>query len=84
MIMTVHEHDVFIRMPQRVCLMLSGHTHGGQVQLLWGAPSRYGNRFAYGHARDEGRDLIVSAGIGPSNLPIRFGIPPEIVRVELG
>lgn len=86
-IMMAHEPDVFARMPDRVALTLSGHTHGGQVRLLgWSpiVPSRYGNRYAYGHVREGGRDLIVSAGIGTSQLPIRFGIPPEILLVELG
>lgn len=86
-IMMAHEPDAFARMPDRVTLMLSGHTHGGQVRLLGWAPivpSRYGNRYAYGHVRENGRDLVVSGGIGTSQLPIRFGIPPEIVLIELG
>lgn len=86
-IMMAHEPDIFAEMPDRVSLTLSGHTHGGQVRLLgWSpiVPSRDGNRFAYGHVREEGRDLIVSAGIGTSKLPIRFGIPPEILLIELG
>lgn len=86
-IMMAHEPDVFARMPDRVTLTLSGHTHGGQVRFLGWAPivpSRYGGRYAYGHVREEGRDLVVSGGIGTSQLPIRFGIPPEIVLIELG
>lgn len=86
-ILMAHEPDIFARMPDRVGLTLSGHTHGGQVRLLGWAPivpSRYGNRYAYGHVREEGRDLIVSAGIGTSQLPIRFGIPPETLLIELG
>ena len=62
-------------------LMLSGHTHGGQVRLFgWSpvVPSRYGNRFAYGHVREH-CDLIVSGGLGCSIMPVRFGVPPEIV-----
>ena len=47
-------------------------------------PSRYGNRYAYGHVREEGRDIIVSGGLGCSILPVRFGVPPEITVVELG
>jgi len=27
---------------------------------------------------------VVSGGIGPGKLPIRFGVPPEIVIIELG
>ncbi|PZO01214.1 MAG: metallophosphoesterase [Hyphomicrobiales bacterium] len=86
-IMMAHEPDVFAHVPDRVSLTLSGHTHGGQVRLFGWAPivpSRYGNRYAYGHVREAGRDLVVSAGIGTSQLPIRFGIPPEIVLIELG
>jgi predicted MPP superfamily phosphohydrolase len=86
-ILMAHEPDIFARMPARVSLTLSGHTHGGQVRFLGWAPivpSRYGNRYAYGHVREDGRDLVVSGGIGTSQLPIRFGIPPEIVLIELG
>jgi predicted MPP superfamily phosphohydrolase len=86
-IMMIHEPDAFARMPARVGLTLAGHTHGGQVRLFgWSpiVPSRYGNRYAYGHVRQDGRDLIVSGGIGTSKLPIRLGVPPEILLVELG
>ena len=74
-------------MPSRVSLTLSGHTHGGQVQFFGYAPmvpSRYGNRFLYGHVVEDDRHLIVSGGLGCSILPVRFGVPPEIVMVELG
>ena len=47
-------------------------------------PSRYGARFAYGHVVEEGRHMIVSGGLGTSIVPARLGVPPEIVRVELG
>lgn len=46
-------------------------------------PSRYGNRFAYGHVREQS-DLIVSGGLGTSIAPVRFGVPPELVVIELG
>jgi predicted MPP superfamily phosphohydrolase len=82
-----HEPDIFPKVPGRVALTLSGHTHGGQLRLFgWSpvVPSRYGNRYAYGHVHEEGRSLVVSGGIGCSILPIRFGVPPEITLVELG
>lgn len=85
-ILLAHEPDIFPKVPGRVCLTLSGHTHGGQVRLFgWSpvVPSRYGNRFAYGHVVEEGRHLVVSGGIGCSILPVRFGMPPEITVVEL-
>jgi uncharacterized protein len=85
-VMLAHEPDIAARMPERVSLTLSGHTHGGQVRLAgWSpvVPSRYGNRYAYGLVREKS-DLIVSGGLGCSILPIRLGVPPEIVLVKIG
>lgn len=84
-ILLAHEPDIAVRVPERVSLLLSGHTHGGQVRLFgWSpvVPSRYGNRFAYGHMR-ETCDIVVSGGLGCAIAPIRFGMPPEIVLVSL-
>jgi predicted MPP superfamily phosphohydrolase len=86
-ILLAHEPDVFPRVPDRVALTLSGHTHGGQVRLLGYSPmvpSRYGNRYAYGHVVEDNRHLIVSGGLGCSILPVRIGCPPEIVVVDVG
>jgi len=87
-ILLAHEPDIFVDVPDRVSLTLAGHTHGGQIKLplippYW-APSEYGARFAYGHIVEQGRHLIVSGGLGCSNVPLRLGVPPEILRVELG
>jgi predicted MPP superfamily phosphohydrolase len=85
-ILLAHEPDIMVRVPERVALVLSGHTHGGQVRLFgWSpvVPSRYGNRFAYGHVREQ-CDLIVSGGLGCSIAPFRFGVAPEIVLVTIG
>lgn len=82
-----HEPDLFVNIPDRVSLTLSGHTHGGQVRLFgWSpvTPSQFGNRFAYGHIVEDGRHLVVSAGLGCSRIPVRFGMPPEITVVDLG
>ena len=84
-ILMAHEPDVMVRVPGRVSLVLSGHTHGGQVRFFGWAPvvpSRYGQRYAYGHVREQ-CDLIVSGGLGCSGLPLRFGMPPEIVVVDI-
>jgi predicted MPP superfamily phosphohydrolase len=87
-ILMVHEPDIFTQVPERVSLTLAGHTHGGQIRvpLIWPSfvPSSYGARFAYGHIQEGGRDLIVSGGLGTSLLPLRLGMPPEIVRIDLG
>ncbi len=86
-ILMAHEPDVFVRMPDRVSLTVSGHTHGGQVRMLGYAPvvpSRYRNRYAYGHVVERNQHLVVSGGLGCSIAPIRFGVPPEIVLMEVG
>ena len=85
-ILLAHEPDIAMRVPGRVALQLSGHTHGGQLRLFgWSpvVPSRYGGRFAYGHTRTN-CDVIVSSGLGCSIMPFRLGVPPEIVLVTLG
>ncbi len=82
-----HEPDLFVDVPDRVSLTLSGHTHGGQVNLLGYAPvsnSGYGQRFVYGHIVENDRHLVISGGLGCSVLPVRFGSPPEITVLELG
>jgi predicted MPP superfamily phosphohydrolase len=86
-LLLAHEPDVFPTVPARISLTLSGHTHGGQVRLFGYAPvvpSRYGNRYAYGHVVEDGRHLVVSGGLGCSTVPVRLGMPPEIVVVDLG
>jgi predicted MPP superfamily phosphohydrolase len=86
-VLLAHEPDIFPKVPERVSLTLSGHTHGGQVRLFGYSPrvpSRFGNRFAYGHIVENNRHLIVSGGLGCSVLPVRIGVPPEVVMVEVG
>jgi uncharacterized protein len=86
-ILLAHEPDIFPELPPRFALALSGHTHGGQVNLLGWRPvsaSPRSGRYARGHFREHGRDLIVSSGLGCSILPIRLGVPPEIMVVEVG
>ncbi|WP_136658805.1 metallophosphoesterase [Nitratireductor sp. XY-223] len=87
-VLLAHEPDVFPEIPDRIDVMLSGHTHGGQVRFPYlgppYVPSRHGRRYAYGHFTERSRHLIVSGGLGCSGLPLRFGMPPEIVVVEVG
>jgi predicted MPP superfamily phosphohydrolase len=83
----VGERRVFPRVPERVALTLSGHTHGGQVAIplarrRW-IPSRFGDRYAGGTVSENGRRLFISRGVGNSRLPLRVGAPPEVVLLEL-
>ncbi len=75
-----HSPDIF---PDTagIPLTLAGHTHCGQIVLpFWGPlgiPSRFGNRYACGVIREDGRTLIVTGGIGTSVIPIRWGAPSD-------
>ncbi|MCW5704145.1 MAG: metallophosphoesterase [Bradyrhizobium sp.] len=84
LILLAHEPDIAKRVPSRVALQLSGHTHGGQVRLLgWSPIAPSGQQLAYGHIR-KNCDVVVSGGLGCSIMPFRLGVPPEIVLVTLG
>lgn len=70
-----------------VSLVLSGHTHGGQVRLpLVGSilgRSRARLRFRDGYDRLGSTHIYVSRGIGTVVLPLRFRCPAEIPRLHL-
>jgi hypothetical protein len=70
-------------------LVVAGHMHAGQIRFPNRTPpvvpsGRAPRRWAHGHVRERGCDLIVSAGLGVSGFPLRLGSPPEIVILELG
>jgi predicted MPP superfamily phosphohydrolase len=83
-----HSPDPFPSLPSDASLVLAGHTHCGQIRLpLVGAISTmsdYGDRYACGVVRENGRTLIVSAGLGTSILPLRLGAVPDLWLVRLG
>jgi uncharacterized protein len=66
-------------------LVLSGHTHGGQVTLRpeknrSGRPRR---RMLRGLGRRANTQIYVTRGLGTVVLPIRYGCPPEVSVLEL-
>ena len=66
-------------------LVLSGHTHGGQVNLLGWCPWRPkgSGRYVSGwYPGTHAPDLYVSRGIGTVEIPVRLGAPPELVFLE--
>ena len=87
-LLMIHEPDLFLHVPDRVALTLAGHTHGGQVRIFGYSPAMAAvhgrNEFAYGHVVRKGRHMIVSGGFGVSRIPVRLGVPPEIVLLTLG
>ncbi len=69
-----------------VSLVLSGHTHGGQVVLpLVGAVVTRGRRLAVlaGTVRRDRTTMFVSRGVGTIYLPIRLNCPPEVAILTL-
>ncbi len=68
-------------------LILSGHTHGGQVRIPGVTPfylPRFSAPFVAGLYRvASGIPLYVTRGIGTSVLPVRFLCPPEVTLLRL-
>lgn len=86
-IMLSHSPDPFPWMPRSVPLMLAGHTHCGQIAYPWGgAPATMsddGDRYACGRINENGKVLVVGAGLGTSLIPLRLFNYPTICLVEL-
>jgi uncharacterized protein len=71
---------------QAVDLMLSGHTHGGQIRLpLIGALvlPPMGKRFVQGWFQLGRMGLYVNRGIGTIGVPFRLDCPPELTLFTL-
>ena len=84
-VLITHNPDIFPDVPARVGLTIGAHTHGGQVHLpvigTLVTTSRHG--YNAGEFVEQGRHLFVTTGIGTSILPVRLGVPPEIVILTL-
>jgi predicted MPP superfamily phosphohydrolase len=67
-----------------VPLVLSGHTHGGQV-LLPGAGAIAAREFPVlaGQARELNTALFVSRGVGTVYVPVRINCPPDVAVLTL-
>ncbi len=86
-LLLAHEPDILRDAEGRVDLILSGHTHGGQVRLPFiGAltiPSFLDRKYAKGVFEENETTLIVGSGLGCSSLPLRFLCPPELLLIEI-
>jgi len=84
-----HNPDYAEALPEgvRVDLMLSGHTHGGQVWLPGiGAPllpSRYGQKYRAGLVEGPRCPVYVTRGLGTITPPVRFLCRPELTVLTL-
>ena len=66
-------------------LVLSGHTHGGQITFLGIVPfkPRGSGKYLKGWYKETEPKMYISKGIGTSILPIRFGARAEMVEMEI-
>jgi hypothetical protein len=82
-----HDPASFAAVPAGPIATVCGHTHGGQIRLPWigalvnasDAPLSH----THGHIVEADRNLIVSAGLGTSGLPLRANCPPELVELTI-
>lgn len=86
-ILICHEPDIADQMDlHNVELVLSGHSHGGQVSLPYlteRALPPWGRKYIKGSYPLENGMRYVSSGIGMTKLPFRFGNIPEIIVINL-
>ena len=90
-LLMVHEPDYVTRMMMHprgklVDLVLSGHTHGGQIRFPGLPPLALppmGKLYPEGHYFVGQTQLYVNRGIGTVGLPLRFNCPPEITVATL-
>jgi hypothetical protein len=89
-ILISHNPDVnedIENLKENIDLIISGHTHGGQIVLpLVGAlytPSPFGQKYLAGLVRDGNRQTYVSRGLGLFFVPIRLNCPPDVSVLTL-
>ncbi|MGL4910880.1 MAG: metallophosphoesterase [Romboutsia sp.] len=83
----MHNPDVIEEFKDsKIDLMLSGHSHGGQVSIpLKGAilTPPYGRKYTKGFYEVNGNNLFVTSGLGSTKLPFRLLNVPEIVEINI-
>jgi len=70
----------------KIDLVLSGHTHGGQVSFPFiGTPfsPTQSEKYLKGLVRDGDRQTYITRGVGHLVVPIRFNCPPEVTLITL-
>ncbi|ENV47336.1 hypothetical protein P255_02178 [Acinetobacter brisouii CIP 110357] len=84
-----HNPDTVDMVPELPChpLMLSGHTHGGQIELPWLTSYIMKHVSISGHKQGlyqhEHADVYVTVGTGMVGVPFRFRVPPTVDMIEL-
>ena len=83
-----HNPDVFPKAAEQGWdLTLSGHMHGGQINLELANENlnfmRLTTPYVYGTYRLDRSAIYVTRGIGTVGMPVRFGAPPEVALIRL-
>ena len=77
------EESCMVKHAPRIDLMLSGHTHGGQIAVpfmaRWINASKLAHHFHIGVYKDGDSTLYVHPGLGTTGPPIRLGVAPAVV-----
>ena len=73
---------------KRMDLVLSGHTHGGQIVFgqfgnILMTPAALTSPYVWGKYRVADTHMYVSRGIGTVGIPVRINCPPEITKILL-
>jgi predicted MPP superfamily phosphohydrolase len=85
-ILVSHNPDAILdERARRADLILSGHTHGGQVALLGRliVPSQYGRRHPWGRHRQGRTQIYITTGVGVGFPPVRLLCRPEVAVITL-
>jgi len=83
-VLLCHNPSFFEQAAGQVELQLSGHTHGGQVNLVVRPADLFlKNGWVAGRYERSGSHLYVNRGFGTAGPPARIGSPPEITRAVL-
>ena len=87
-ILLSHNPNYFDYVKKRgVNLTLSGHTHGGQVDINFAGfyitPARLITRYVKGLFSENDCKLYVNSGLGTIGFPLRLNVPPEITVIRL-
>ena len=87
-VLLAHDPDRFPQaVERRVDVVLSGHTHGGQVAMPFLArfinASKLAHKFHIGVYKDGDSTLYVHPGMGTTGPPFRLGAAPELALIKL-
>ncbi len=90
-ILLMHEQKYFSENKFNVDLALSGHTHGGQInlplidetQILKKVNPSLVNNYIKGFYSTENGKLFVNSGIGTTMMSARFNVKPEISVINI-